>query len=96
MVEGSPHDLQLVLGHPLFAGTTRLIEQGLAARQAAGTLSPIANPHDLAVGMETIIFSLVLSVVRAGMEGAPQRVDAVVALLQFALGGPPTPQERVR
>lgn len=96
MVEGSPHDLQLVLAHPLFAATTRAVGQGLAARQAAGTLSPSADPQQMALGMETVIFSLILSIVRAGMEGALERIDAVVALLQLAVGGPPTPNERRR
>lgn len=96
MVEGSPHDLQSVLTHPLFAATTRAVAQGLAARQAAGTLPPNAEPEQMALGMETVIFSLVLSVVRAGIESAPERIDAVVALLQSVMGGPPTPHERRR
>ena len=96
MVEGSPHDLQLVLGHPLFAATTKAVAVGLHARQAAGTLPPTADPEQLAVGLETVIFSLVLSVVRAGMESAPERIEAVVAMLQSAMGGPPTPNERRR
>ncbi len=96
MVEGSPQDLQRVLAHPLFAATTRAVALGLAARQAAGILPPNAQPDQLALGMETVIFSLVLSVVRAGYEGAFERIDAVVALLQSAMGGPPTPNERLR
>ena len=96
MVEGSPHELQLVLAHPLFAATTRAVAQGLAARQEAGTLPPNAKPEQMALGMETVIFSLVVSVVRAGMESAPERIDAVVALLQAAMGGPPTLNERRR
>jgi AcrR family transcriptional regulator len=96
MVEGSPQDLMMVLTHPLFAGTTRVIRGVLAARQAAGTVPAHPSAEQLSVGIETVIFSLVLSVVRAGMEGAPERVDAVVALLQAAAGGPPTPEERRR
>ncbi len=96
MVEGSPPDLMMVLSHPLFASTTRLIADVLAARQAAGTLPVDATAEKLAVGIETVIFSLVLSVVRAGMDGASDRVDCVVALLQAAAGGPPTPAERRR
>ena len=96
MVEGSPTDLVMVLSHPLFAGTTRLIAEVLAARQAAGTLPVHATAEQLAVGIETVIFSLVLSVVRAGMDGASHRVDCVVALLQAAAGGPPTLSERRR
>jgi AcrR family transcriptional regulator len=96
MVEGSPQDLRLVLAHPLFASTTRLIELGLEARQDAGILPRHASAEQLALGMETIIFSLVLSVVRAGMDGAGERIDAVVALLQSAAGGPATEAERRR
>jgi AcrR family transcriptional regulator len=96
MVEGSPQDLQLVLAHPLFASTTRLIQQGLEARQQAGVLPRDASAEQMALGMETVIFSLVLSIVRAGMEGAGARIDAVVALLQVAAGGPTTEAERRR
>lgn len=96
MVEGSPADLQLVLQHPIFATATSLLARGLAARQADGVLPAGADAAQLAMGMETIIFSLVLSVVRAGLEGEAARIDAVVALLQAAAGGPPTAAERSR
>ncbi len=96
MVEGSPHDLQLVLAHPLFASTTRLIQNGLETRQEAGILPRHASAEQLAIGMETIIFSLVLSIVRAGMDTDGARIDAVIALLQAAAGGPPTEAERRR
>lgn len=96
LVEGSPHDLQLVLTHPLFAATTRLVAEGLAARQAAGTLPATANPQQLALALETVSFALVLAIVRAGMEGVVERVDSVVKLMEAALGGPPTPDERRR
>lgn len=95
MVEGSPEDLQLVLSHPLISGRTRLIEQGLRVRQANGTLPPLATPEQLALGLETVLFGLQLSVVRSGINAGHDRVDAVVALLQAAMGGPPTLQERV-
>jgi len=94
MVEGSADDLRLVLAHPLFAGTTRMVAIGLAARQSTGVLPRHASAEQLALGIETVIFSLVLSVVRAGMHEAPERIDAVVALLQAAAGGPPTAEER--
>lgn len=96
IVEGSPEDLQLVQSHALFAGTTRTVAQVLAHRQAAGTLSSAVSADTLALGMETIVFALVLSVVRAGMASTPGRVDAVIALLEAALGGPTTAEERGR
>lgn len=96
LVEGSPEDLQLVQAHELFAGTTRTVAQVLAHRQAADTLSSVVSADQLALGMETIVFALVLSVVRARMDRSPERVDAVVALLALALGGPPTSAERQR
>lgn len=95
LVEGSPADLQLVVGHELFAGLTTLVRDGLAARHERGVLPPEPDPAQLALGIESVIFSFVLAVVRAGMEGEPERVDAVVALLNAAAGGPPTPQERL-
>ncbi len=96
MVEGSPDDLQLVLAHPLFAATTTAVGQTLAVRQAAGRLPPGADPEQLALGMETVIFSFVLSTVRAGLTNSQERIDAVVATLQAAAGGPATLNERVR
>ena len=96
MVEGSPHDLQLVLSHELFAATTRLVAVGLAARQVEGTLSPSANPEELAMALETVSFALVLAVVRAGMTEVVERVDSVVRMMEAAMGGPPTPTERRR
>lgn len=96
MVEGTPDDLQLVLSHALFAATTKLVGEGLAARQAAGTLSGSADPAQLALAMETVSFALVLAIVRAGMEGVGDRVDAVIGLMELAMGGPPTPDERRR
>lgn len=96
MVEGSPHDLQLVLNHELFAATTRLVAAGLAARQVEGTLSASANPEQLALALETVSFALVLAVVRAGMTSVVERVDSVVQMMEAAMGGPPTPTERRR
>ncbi len=96
LVEGSPRDLLMVLSHPLFANMMTLIKDVLAARQAAGTLPVHATAEQLAIGIETVMFSLVLSVVRTGIEDEFDRLDSVVALLQAAAGGPPTPAERRR
>ena len=96
LVEGSPQDLQLVLNHELFAATTRLVAAGLAARQTEGTLSASANPEQLALALETVSFALVLAVVRAGMTGVTERVESVVKLMEAAMGGPPTANERRR
>ena len=96
LVEGSPHDLQLVLTHPLFASTTRLVAEGLTARQAAGILPATANPQQLALALETVSFALVLAILRAGMAGVVERVDSVVKMMEAAMGGPPTPNERRR
>jgi len=96
MEEGSPHDLQMVLAHPLFAATTKGATKALIVRQAAGILPPNADPEQLALGIETVIFSFVLSVVRAGMMSSQERIGAVVATLQAAAGGQVTPDERRR
>ncbi|MDO8363164.1 MAG: TetR/AcrR family transcriptional regulator [Actinomycetota bacterium] len=96
MVEGSPADLQLVLAHQLFAGITQRLRGVLAARKAAGLLPASAEPDQFALGLETVMFSLVVSVVRAGLEESPERIEAVVALMQAAAGGPPTFEERHR
>ncbi len=96
LVEGSPHDLQQVLTHPLFAATTSAVAAALEDRQTSGVLSAAANPQQLALAMETVSFALVLAVVRAGMEGVGERVDSVVELMEAAMGGPPTANERLR
>jgi len=95
MVEGTPQDLQLVLAHPIFAARTQIIEMVLRDRQAAGALPNSASAPDIALGLETVLFSLLLTVVRAGMPGEGDRVNAVIALLSAAAGGPPTLQERL-
>jgi AcrR family transcriptional regulator len=94
MIEGSSADLQLVIGHRLFAGTKVVIADRLRARQAAGIITADVDPMVLATGIETVMFSLVLSTVRAGLENDPERIRAVVAILRSAVGGPPTVEER--
>lgn len=94
LVEGERDDLDLVLGHPLFANMTRQIARTLAARQQEGRLSDAVAADQLALGLETTIFGLVLFLVRAGVDEHAERFHATVALLQFAVGGPPTPDER--
>jgi len=94
MEEGSAEDLRLVLEHPLFVTPMSLIAAGLRARQAAGQFDPTVDAEQMALGYQTVMFSLVLSTVRAGLDGDPARVDAVVTLLQQAGGGAPTTEER--
>jgi AcrR family transcriptional regulator len=93
LIEGSPADLQLVLTHRLFAGTTERVERGLRARQQAGVLPPDAKPAVLALGIETVMFSMVRSAVRDGFDSDPSRIEAVVEVLRSAVGGAPNPNE---
>jgi AcrR family transcriptional regulator len=93
LVEGTVDDMRLVLNHNLFAGTTRVVADGLAARQRAGKLSPAHDPMELATGFETVLFALVVSVVRAGFDGVDERIESVLALMTVAVGGPPTREE---
>lgn len=93
MADGSPADLQLVLNHHLFAGTTVLVADRLAARRAAGHLPGDADPEVMAKGLETVMFSMMLSSVRAGMADERDRIWAAFELLRTALGGSPTPEE---
>jgi AcrR family transcriptional regulator len=95
MVEGSRQDLQLVLQHRLFAGTRELLAHGLRGRKAAGILAPSSDPEVLAVGIETVMFSMVLSAVRAGLDDDPVRIESVLAVLRAAGGGAPDPSELV-
>lgn len=94
LVDGSAADLRLVLEHRLFAGTTELIARALRARQVAGTLAPGLDPQMMATGIETVMFSMLLSIVRAGLEHDADRIEAVIGVLSVAVGGSPTEQER--
>lgn len=93
MADGTHDDLQLVLHHSVFAGTTELVAHALAGRRAAGLLASDVDPEQMAKGLETVIFALMLSSVRAGMDEDRDRIDAVVALLRTALGGAPRRDE---
>jgi hypothetical protein len=93
MVEGTHTDLNLVLQHHLFAGTTAMVARGLRARQALGVLSADADPDVLARGIETVMFSMVLSTVRAGLDEEPERIASVLEVLRLAVGGAPNPEE---
>ena len=93
MSDGSHADLQLVLNHHLFAGTTELVADRLVTRRAAGLLPAEADPATMALGLETLIFSMLLSSVRAGMADDRDRIWAAFELLRTALGGSPTPDE---
>jgi AcrR family transcriptional regulator len=91
--EGSPHDLTLVLGHRFFAETTAVIGDRLQHRVERGVLPAGTDARVLARGIETVLFSMVLSIVRAGMEEDADRIWSVVTLLRAAAGGPPTSVE---
>jgi len=93
MAEGSHADLQLVLNHHLFAGTTEIVAEALVARRAAGHLAGDADPLVMAKGLETLIFAMMLSSVRAGMAEDRDRIQAAFELLRAALGGSPTRNE---
>lgn len=90
LVEGTPDELRLVRDHALVAETTRFIAAGLRERQAAGVLGADADPEALALGLETISFSLLLTTLRAGLAGDPDRVAGVLAVIHAAVGGPPS------
>ncbi|MEN9647022.1 MAG: hypothetical protein RL238_3691 [Actinomycetota bacterium] len=87
MADGSHADLQLVLNHHLFAGTTLLVADALTARRAAGQLHGDLDPQVMAKGLETLIFAMMLSSVRAGMSEDRDRIWAAFELLRASLGG---------
>jgi AcrR family transcriptional regulator len=91
--EGTPDDLSLVLAHPLFAETTKVMGERLKRRAELGALPPESDTRVLARGIETVLFAMVLSIVRAGLEGDSDRIWAVATVLRAAAGGPPTPTE---
>lgn len=91
--EGTPDDLQLVLRHPLFAGTTALIADLLATRKQAGRLPGDGDPEVMARGIETVMFGLIVTAVRAGLVDDRERLWSVVEVLRAAVGGAPTATE---
>ena len=91
--EGTADDLQLILRHPLFADTTALIADGLTARKAAGRLPGDGDPVVMARGIETVIFGLIITAVRAGLVDDRERLWSVVEVLRAAVGGAPTAGE---
>jgi hypothetical protein len=82
-----------VLRHPLFAGTTALIADRLAGRKASGTLPAGGDPAVLARGIETVMFGLIVTAVRAGLVDDRDRLWSVVEVLRAAVGGAPTASE---
>jgi AcrR family transcriptional regulator len=93
LAEGDPDDLQLVLRHRIFAQTTQQIRRILAVRKDAGLLPGNGDPAMLAMGIETVMFALIVSSVRAGMADDLDRVWAVVEVLRSSVGGPPSETE---
>ncbi len=91
--EGTADDLQLVLRHSLFAGTTALIADRLAGRKAAGVLPGDGDPEVMARGIETVMFGLLVTAVRAGLVDDRDRLWSVVEVLRAAVGGAPTANE---
>ncbi len=94
LLEGSPADLQLFVEHDMFVRLKELLVLGLRQRREAGLLPTGADPELLAHGVETVLISFLLAMVRAGLEHDAARIDALVAVLQVACGGPPLPSER--
>ena len=94
LLEGSPADLQLFVQHDMFVRLKELLVLGLRHRHEAGLLPTGADPELLAHGVETVLVSFLLAMVRAGLEHDAARIDAMVAVLQAACGGPPLPSER--
>lgn len=90
LIDGTPDELRAVQAHPLVTSTTALVAAGLRQRRDAGALREDADPDLLALGIETISFSLLLTTLRAGLVGDPRRVAGVLAVIHAAAGGPPT------
>jgi AcrR family transcriptional regulator len=91
---GSPDDLRRVLDHAVIHGPTVVLRAGLRARHGQGRLDPALDPDELALGIETIVFSLLVVMLRAGLGDSAERANAVITVLRAAAGGPPTLAER--
>ncbi len=86
---GSTDQLRSLLGNDSIRRLTDSIEEGVVQRQAAG-FAVGQSARELAVGTETIVFSLLTTIVRVGLEGDAERVRGVQAVFDAAFGPPGT------
>ena len=70
---------------PSLVALTGGLAEELADAQAEGEVRPDVDPAELAVGLETIVLSLLMAELQTGLTVEPERQAGVLALLDAAL-----------
>lgn len=70
---------------PSLVALTAGLAEDLAVAQAAGEIRPDVDPAELAVGLETIILSLLMAELQTGLTVEPERQAGVLAVVDAAL-----------
>jgi AcrR family transcriptional regulator len=70
---------------PTLVGFTALLSELLAEAQAAGRVRAGVDPAELAIGLETIVLTLLMGELQTGLDVEPERQAGVVAVLAAAL-----------
>lgn len=85
---GSSEHLQYVVRSTAMRRLTQTIEREIRQRQSEGIASADHDAAVLAVGVETIVFALLTTIVRTGLTGDERRLAGVLAIFDAALGHP--------
>ncbi len=70
---------------PSLLGFTALLAELLADAQATGAVRSGVDPAELAIGLETIVLSLLMAELQTGLNVEPERQAGVLAVLDSAL-----------
>jgi AcrR family transcriptional regulator len=70
---------------PTLVGFTALLSELLAEAQAAGRVRGGVDPAELAIGLETIVLTLLMGELQTGLDVEPERQAGVLAVLSAAL-----------
>ena len=70
---------------PSLVSLTAELADELAEAQAAGDIRRDVDPAELAVGLETVVLSLLMAELQTGLTVEPERAAGVLALLDAAV-----------
>jgi len=88
-----PDEIGRLLDLPALVALRDLTAEALAVDRARGRLAAHADPATLALGIETVVLTLLMAGLQAGLEQDAERLDAratgVLTVLDEALAPPP-------
>ena len=82
-----PEVIGRLLELPSLRAVTELVTAGLANGQEAGEVRADVDPRQMAVGLQTVVLSLLMGQLQTGADD-PARTDGVIAVLDAALTPP--------